>query len=301
MSDDAPFPRFDRAAHLRKNLELLEAALRAEDAVLLPMFRELSLFENRQLALVPLAGVGDLLDRAGELVWLGRLGTRGCFALDVTPLGEPLRHPALTGRGEFQDLRSIAATLPAEQAGLAAYARGILHWHARQRHCGVCGAPTAAREGGHCRVCRSESCATQHFPRTDPAIIVLVRDGERCLLGRQRRWPAGMYSALAGFVEPGETIEQAVAREVEEEAGVLVEDVRYFRSQPWPYPSSLMIGFTARAVRTDIALGDDELEDARWVSRAEIRDCRALGFFVPPAGFSLAGQLIQAFLEEDLG
>jgi NAD+ diphosphatase len=127
---------------------------------------------------------------------------------------------------------------------------------------------------------------------------MLVHDGELCLLGRQQRWPAGMYSTLAGFVEPGETIEEAVAREIMEEAGIAVDDVRYFRSQPWPFPSSLMIGFTARATSREIHLGDDELQDARWVTRQQIRDCRSHGFFVP-GPYSLAGQLIEAFLAQE--
>jgi NAD+ diphosphatase len=154
-----------------------------------------------------------------------------------------------------------------------------------------------AREGGHVRACRNDACATMHFPRTDPAIIVLVHDGDQCLLGRQKRWPKGMYSTLAGFVEPGESMEEAVAREVEEEAGVLVQDVRYFRSQPWPYPASLMIGFTARATSRAIVLGDQELEHAAWFSREQIRNFGADGAFVPGANFSLAGQLIAAFLQ----
>lgn len=147
------------------------------------------------------------------------------------------------------------------------------------------------------RACRNEACAAQHFPRTDPAIIVLVHDGEQCLLGRQKRWPKGMYSTLAGFVEPGETMEEAVAREVEEEAGVRVDDVRYFRSQPWPYPASLMIGFMARATTREIHLGDEELEHAAWFSREQLKEPRAEGFFVPGSNFSLAGQLITAFVD----
>ncbi len=297
MSEDAPLPPLDRAAHLRKNLDRLEAELRAPETLLLPVFRDLNLVDRERLALLPLAEARALLDEGGELVWLGKLGERSCFALDVSALEQPLQHPALSGRGELQDLRALGARLTPDQAGLAAYARGIMHWHRRQQHCGTCGAPTLPREGGHLRVCRDERCRSEHFPRTDPAIIVLVHDGERCLLGRQRRWPAGMYSVLAGFVEPGESIEQAVEREVAEEAGIAIRDVRYFRSQPWPFPASLMIGFIARAASSEIRLGDDELEDARWVSREVIRDCRAHGFYVPPGSFSLAGQLIAAFLE----
>ncbi len=293
-SDRDDLPRFERAAHLRKDIDALEADLRAEGSVLLPVWRDQSLIQGERVALIELARARELLDVSGELVWLGKLGAGGCFALDVSSVAEPLRHPALAGAGEFKDLRMAGAALPVEHAALAAYARGILYWHRRHQHCGACGAATAPRDGGHLRVCRAESCATQHFPRTDPAVIMLVHDGDRCLLGRQKTWPKGMYSTLAGFVEPGETLEEAVAREVEEESGVQVEDVRYFRSQPWPFPSSLMVGFTARA-RTRELRASDELEDARWFGRAELRAAREHGFYVP-GRFSLAGQLIEAWL-----
>jgi NAD+ diphosphatase len=243
---------------------------------------------------VPLPGGSELLDAGGELVWLGKLGAQSVFALDVSALPAPGQHPVLS-RMEPKDLRFASATLPAEHATLAAYARAMLYWHGRQRHCGVCGGATAPRDGGHTRVCRAEACKTEFFPRTDPAVIMLVHDGERVLLGRQTRWPKGMFSTLAGFVEPGETIEEAVAREIKEESGVRVDDVRYFRSQPWPYPASLMIGFFARATSTEIDLGEQELEDARWFEREQLRDPKAHGFFVP-GPFSIAGQLIAAWL-----
>ena len=298
MSAGAKDDRFDRAGHLRKDVDFLQAELRAQQTLLVPVWRELTLIDEQRLALLPLAEAAALLDHDGELVWLGRLGERSVFALDTSTLPDLLAHPAVR-RGKLEDLRFAGAMLPAEHAMLAAYARGILHWHGRQRHCGVCGAPTAAREGGHVRVCRNEACATQNFPRTDPAVIMLVQDGDRCLLGRQARWPAGMYSTLAGFVEPGETIEEAVAREIHEEAGVTVTDVRYFRSQPWPYPASLMIGFFATATSTQIHVGADELQDAQWFTREQVRSAQARtsadGIFVP-GRFSLAGQLIEAFL-----
>jgi NAD+ diphosphatase len=286
---------FARDAHLRKDLAFLEGELRAGDTLLLPVWREQILVVGGDaLALVPISGGAALLDGDGELVWLGKLGAQSVFAVDVSALPAPGQHPVLS-RMEPKDLRLASAALPTEQAVLAAYARAILHWHGRQRHCGVCGGPTAPRDGGHLRVCRAEACKTEFFPRTDPAVIVLVHDGDRILLGRQTRWPKGMYSTLAGFVEPGETIEEAVAREIREESGVRVDDVRYFRSQPWPYPASLMLGFFARAVSTEIDLGEQELEDARWFERAQILDAKAHGFFVP-GSFSIAGQLVAAWL-----
>lgn len=291
-------PKFDRAAHLRSDLDHLEASLDDPRSLIVPVWRDLTLVHPEQrVARVALGDARDLLD-AGELVWLGQQDGCAHFGVDVSALPEPLDHRALATAGEFKDLRFVGAALPQQDAELAFYARGLLYWHRRQRHCGVCGAPTAPREGGHVRECRDEGCATKHFPRTDPAIIVLVHDGERCLVGRQRNWPKGMYSTLAGFVEPGESLEQAVAREVLEESGVHVADVRYFRSQPWPFPSSLMLGFVARATSTEIDVYDDELEDARWITREQLRDPKAHDFFVP-GPFSLSGQLLTAFLEDE--
>ena len=155
------------------------------------------------------------------------------------------------------------------EAALLAYARGLMYWHRRHRFCGVCGAATDSRGGGHVRRCRNADEPHEHFPRTDPAVIMLVTHddlegrGPAALLGRQSRWPDGMYSTLAGFVEPGESLEEAVAREVREETGVAVADVRYQASQPWPFPSSLMLGFRARAVTTGIDVDQRELQDAR--------------------------------------
>ena len=295
VSDGPPSLAFDRAAHLRTDLGQLERALNDAESLIVPVWRDLTLVhDDERVARIEVGHARELLDK-GELVWLGRMEGRSCFAVDVSQMDEPLDHPAL--EGDFKDLRFIGAALPAEDAALAAYARGILYWHTRQQHCGVCGTPTSPREGGHMRECRDERCATKHFPRTDPAVIMLVHDGDRCLVGRQRRWPTGMYSTLAGFVEPGETIEEAVTREVLEEAGVHIEHVRYFRSQPWPFPSSLMIGFMARAGSTEIDVGDDELEDARWITREQLADPKTHGFFVPGT-FSLSGQLLQAFLED---
>ena len=294
MTDDIPLV-LDRASHLRKDVDFLQAELRADSSLILPAWRDLTLVAGSRLALLSVAEAGELLRHDGELVWLGRTAQGSCFALDLSSMPEPLSHPALRGRGELQDLRMIGASLPVDHAALAFFARGLFHWHRRQLHCGVCGAPTAARAGGHVRACRNESCATEHFPRTDPAIIVLVSDGDLCLLGRQPRWPKGMYSTLAGFVEPGETIEEAVAREVHEESGVRVTDVRYFRSQPWPFPSSLMIGFHATAASRDIHVDHDELEDAQWFTRDQLRDPKAHGFFTP-GKFALSGQLLEAWL-----
>jgi NAD+ diphosphatase len=169
------------------------------------------------------------------------------------------------------DLRSIAlrGLVPPEELGIIAMAKSILDWHRRHRFCANCGAPTALAQAGFRRDCAA--CGTQHFPRTDPVVIMLVADGDHCLLGRQSRFAPGMYSCLAGFLEPGETIEDAVRRETFEEAGIRVGRVTYARSQPWPFPSSLMIGCIGEALSREITIDAEELEDARWFHRDEIR------------------------------
>ena len=162
-------------------------------------------------------------------------------------------------------------------------------------------APTASVDAGHRRNCTSQGCGALHFPRTDAAVIVLVTHGEgadeRCLLGRQRVWPAGMYSSLAGFLEPGESLEACVRRELFEEAGVSVRDIRYRSSQPWPFPASLMLGFMARATSTDITLHDDELEDARWFTREELREAYLAGVLRAPSSVSIARRLVEEWYD----
>lgn len=190
------------------------------------------------------------------------------------------------------DLRSIAVQglCAAEHLPAIAEAKAILHWHARHRYCANCGALTAAVQAGWRRDC--PQCKALHFPRTDPVVIMLAVDGDRCLLGRSPRFAPTMWSCLAGFVEPGESLEQAVAREVLEEVGVTVRDVRYEGSQPWPFPSSLMLGFTAVADVGELHLQDGEIEDARWVSRDEVRD----GTLRLPTEVSIARRLVDSWL-----
>jgi NAD+ diphosphatase len=182
------------------------------------------------------------------------------------------------------------------EGSVLAYARGMIWWHSRHRFCGVCGGPTESAEAGHVRRCLDAACATTHFPRTDPAVIMLVTDGERALLGRQKAWPKGQHSTLAGFVEPGECLEDAVAREVCEETGIRVEEVRYHSSQPWPFPASIMLGFTASAATTEIAVDTSELEDARWFERGWIRRHGDDDEFRLPRRDSIARHLIEDWL-----
>jgi NAD+ diphosphatase len=230
-----------------------------------------------RLALVPLGEIG------GEPLLLGLDGGSPVFAADAAD-------------GSLMGLREAAATLPRADGGLAAYAAALLNWHRRHGFCANCGAPTEIREAGHVRTC--PRCGAEHHPRTDPVVIMLVLRGDEVLLGRQARWPPGRYSALAGFVEPGESLEEAVAREVLEEAGVVVGPPRYVSSQPWPFPASLMLGFAAPWVSGEPVVGDEELEDARWFTRAEVRDAVAeRGPLRLPPPLAIARRLLDGWLE----
>jgi NAD+ diphosphatase len=224
-----------------------------------------------------------------SLVLLGWFRGERCVLIDLPP-GEPTQLPAQT---RFEELRPLAAVLGAEEAGLLAYARALSIWRARHRYCGVCAAPTAATHAGHCLRCTNAVCAHEIFPRIDPAIIVLVSDGERALLGRQASWPARRYSTIAGFVEPGESLEDAVAREVAEETGVAVRAIHYHSSQPWPFPSSVMLGFRASAAADAAVRIGGELEDARWLTRAQLTS----GEVLAPPSQSISWRLIESWLK----
>jgi NAD+ diphosphatase len=227
-----------------------------------------------------------------EFVLLGWLNGRRHVLVDLAPSSEG-RVPE---GASFQELRPLVITMGEEDAALLAYARALSIWRARTRYCGVCSAPTAARSAGHVLRCTNASCGAEFFPRLDPAIIVLVSDGERALLGRQKEWPAGRYSTIAGFVEPGESLEDAVAREVFEETGVRVHDPVYRSSQPWPFPSSLMLGFHASAASDSPIQLDGELEDARWFTAQEV-----VAEGVMPTNHSISYRLIDEWLAQQSG
>jgi len=198
-------------------------------------------------------------------------------------------------------LRDVGLLLPADEAGLFAYGKGLAHWQRETRHCPYCGSPLVLVASGHRAQCTNNDCGRMHFPRTDAAVIVIVEHDGACLLGRQAGWPKGRYSTLAGFVEPGEALEDAVRREVAEEAGVVVGDVHYHSSQPWPLPQSLMVGFTAKAIARTIRLRDNELEDARWFTPQDIVEGIADGSFIPSPPLSVSYRLLEHWLRQQAG
>jgi NAD+ diphosphatase len=285
-------PYIDRRAQAREDPEWIPAA-RADPATryLVGQGSAQLLQAGAEPQIAFLKNGARLLRTAdtSSLVLLGWFRGERCVLLDI-PAGEAPEAPPGT---RFEELRPLTAVLTAEQAGLLAYARALSIWRARQRHCGVCGAPTIATHAGHCLQCSNPACAHEFFPRIDPAIIVLVSDGERALLGRQASWPPRRYSTIAGFVEPGESLEDAVTREVQEETGVTVSEVRYHSSQPWPFPSSLMIGFEATAAAGSAIKVSGELEDARWFTRAQVSSGEALA---PPTQ-SISWRLIDTWLK----
>jgi NAD+ diphosphatase len=220
------------------------------------------------------------------------------FALTVDADGDA--RVARDLAADYIDLRSAGTRLPAFQSGLFAYARALVHWQARTRWCSACGSPLSLGAAGHRGRCTNERCAIEHFPRVDPAMIVIVSWRDRCLLGRQASWGDKRWSTLAGFVEPGESLEDAVRREVYEEAGVRVGDCAYHSSQPWPFPSALMLGFCAEAIDPSIRVGC-ELSDARWFSAAEIVDGIGSGELVLPPRLSVSHELIAHWLRTHAG
>jgi NAD+ diphosphatase len=236
------------------------------------------------------------LDAADPLV-------RNASAADFTLLGHhlgapcvlldsPAELPELPPGTSWEELRPLLGLLSAEEAVILTCARALGVWRSRQLHCGVCGSPTEPRQAGHAVRCTSSACGADFFPRIDPAVIVIVHDQGHALLGRQASWPKGRYSALAGFVEPGESLEDAVVREVAEETGIAVTQAHYFASQPWPFPASMMVGFHAEARRAAVRLDDQELEDARWFSAEEIAASPAM---LLPAPYTIARRLIDAW------
>lgn len=289
----------DRASERRGDKAFIDAALAHADAraVLIGGETIVLLQTEGGDPFIPLRDARQLAGTA-ESIFIGTIGGAARLGLAISPEAAE----TLQGRDDLlvADLRTIAVRglVVVEQLQPIATAKALLTWHARHRFCANCGGATIVTEAGWRRDCAS--CGVQHFPRTDPCVIMLAIDGERCLLGRSARFPPGMWSCLAGFVEPGETIEEAVRRETFEEAGITVGRVNYFTSQPWPYPMSLMIGCVAEAKSVDLNIDRNEIEDARWVSREEAAQMLMRkhpdGLMTPPP-MAVAHHIIRAFVE----
>jgi NAD+ diphosphatase len=285
----------DRAGHRRKDAAWLAERLADPATRFVPLWRSQNLVLQTEPRAV-LLEARHVEVFAAEPVLLGLHRETALFAVDLSSHEAPLEGLGLDMPAEFMDLRRVGPLLAREEGSILAYARGILWWHQRHRFCGVCGAPAASSDAGHVRVCTNAECRAQHFPRTDPAVIMLVHDGDRCLLGRQSIWLPGMHSTLAGFVEPGESLEEAVAREVKEETSIEVDEVTYHSSQPWPFPSSIMLGFHARAATTEIRVDPTELETARWFDRRFLLEHQDDDTFHMPRRDSIARRLIEDWL-----
>jgi NAD+ diphosphatase len=292
----------DRASAVRKNPAALAERLAHPATRLVPWWRGRHLIAEQGDGIVAvhltMAEARHLVDEAP--IFLGDEEGAAYFALDLSALDESALPPQVTARGRLEELRPLAPRLGTPAGSLFAYVRALMHWHTTHRFCGSCGGPTEVIDGGHARHCLNPACGATIFPRTDPVVIMLVHDNHRCLLGRQSRFPPSFYSTLAGFVEPGESLEEAVAREVLEESGIHVTDVHYHSSQPWPFPGSLMLGFHARATSRDITIDRDELEDAQWFERDWIRDHLDTDAFRVPPPQAIARQLINAWLNGDV-
>jgi NAD+ diphosphatase len=287
----------DRASALRSDPAWLQARRAGPDVRVIPLWKDKCLVSGGLP--VPLAADSEAALPAVGTVFLGLSAGTPVFAADLSDL-DRADALALAGADDAADVRTLIGAIGRDEAGLLAYARGLLHWQRRQRFCGSCGGRCEPRDGGHVRVCAE--CATLHFPRIEPAIIVLVElpgEPRRCLLGRPRGAGPGRYSTLAGFVEIGESLEDAVRREVAEEAGVAVGSARYQGSQAWPFPAGIMLGFRGVASGPDIAVDGAELTDARWFTEAEVRARIADSGTVPPYRHDSIGRaLIEGWLAE---
>ncbi len=305
MSAPIPFaaPGFDRAAHHRRDAAWLESAYASPAVRVLVMKEGLPLIEGSQGQQGPrpilwLGAQAAMLSPKAVRVFLGLTEKADpVFAIEL-PASFSLSSSPIAGLGVFEDFRAAATGLSPTDASAAATARALFEWHRRHGHCAVCGGATHVAEAGWKREC--PDCGGEHFPRTDPVAIMLAVKGDRCLMGRQRAWPPGFWSCLAGFVEPGETFEQAAERELFEEAGIRTTgEAQYLFCQPWPFPSSLMIGLILQAETEEIRIDPSELEAARWFTREEaaaMMNRTHPEFYAPPA-LAVAHHILKAWLD----
>jgi NAD+ diphosphatase len=292
----------DRLAEFRDDEHWVNSTLSSPTARFVPLWRSRSLIEQTpegQIAVYLRPGHLDSLDSIQPPTLLGTDGKRHFFAVSIN---DQQRDEILSLRPQahFLDLRRASVDMDAKHAGVLAYAKALHYWQHRHVFCGVCGHPNRLLASGHKLVCSNEECARQSFPRIDPAIIVLVTHDDACLLGRNAHWPAKRFSTLAGFVEPGESLEDAVVREVFEESRVRLRDIRYVSSQPWPFPASSMCGFYAEAEARECTVSD-ELEELCWFSCAELKAAIAAKDVLLPPPVSIAFRLIADWYRAQCG
>ncbi len=293
----------NRASEKRTDANWIESKRRDPSSLIFPMWKlePFLLGSEKSSAAAQLGmfhpGVADSLASASApCIFLGLEGDTAVFALDVTEAADPAKEGPLAGRGYFRDARVAASMVSVRDAAIIAQAKALIDWHQRHGFCPRCGAPTKIMDAGYRRLCGK--CNAEHFPRVDPVVIMLAIEGDACLVGRGKLFPAAMFSALAGFVEPGETIEEAVRRELMEEASVQVGEVTYYATQPWPFPSSLMIGCFAQATSREVKADETELAEVRWLERSVARELvagkKVDGIMVPPP-IAIAHHLIKTW------
>ncbi|MEC9078019.1 MAG: NAD(+) diphosphatase [Pseudomonadota bacterium] len=268
----------------------------SENAVFLPFWRTKSLIQNSasancEISLLSFEEISQFNRKDNEFIFLGCRNDTAYFLTDLSDIEDPGQYNSLSGNRSFKDLREVGLSLSREEGGILAYSRALAQWHKTHKFCGRCGGKTESQSAGHMRRCLNPNCGSEHFPRTDPAVIMLVSYGEKVCLARKSDWPKDRFSVLAGFVEPGETPEGAVIREVKEEVGISVTNVRYHSAQPWPFPANLMLGYFAEAESDEISIDDIEIEEAKWVTREDLEP-EALAYFENPTSVSIARRLI---------
>ena len=285
----------ERMSERRTDKDWLRSVTDSAAAVVLPIWRTRNLIvqqgDTPEAVRVSLTEISAALIDEAHPIFLGFQNGVPHFAIDLSHMDNPLALPELSGKGYFTDVREAGLALPREDGGLLAYVKALANWHHTHKFCGRCGSACEPRDGGHIRECINPDCKAQHFPRTDPAVIMLVSSGDKIILARKKGWPEDRYSILAGFVEQGETLEGAVTREVMEEVSIPVTNVRYHSCQPWPFPANLMFGFFAEAQSEDIKVDDDELDHARWFHRDELIE-EAKRYAEKPHSVSIARRLM---------
>lgn len=273
----------DKKHEKRNDSEWVKSLLNKSETLILPLWKNQNLFckavsnsKSLHSKFCKLSKYQNIISESNEIVFLGNKDDSPIFAVDFSLL-EKEKVDELFTDYSFLDLRKVGPLLSYQDAAILAYARGLIYWSINHKYCSKCGSENCSSLSGNMKICSNKNCKQETYPRTDPAVIMIVeyfpKDGSKplCLLGRQKNWPSGVYSTLAGFVDIGESLEEAVAREVKEESGINVKNIKYITSQPWPFPASIMIGFTAEAIAKNIAIDKNEMDDVKWFTVEELK------------------------------